>query len=253
MGRFDLALLHDIGLTDGEIKVYLALLEYGASTTGTIAKHADVHTSKVYPILDRLIQKGLASYILQGSIRRYNALPAAQLLEYIRNKRRGLETQEEEIRKLIPQIELRQKLSGTQQTAAVYEGADGVKALFTQMLDEWQPSEEYLVFSPGDEFQGEELNRFFLKHHLERIDRGITVKILALESQRAYYRKKYAAVKGFTFRYTELSLPAGINVVHNKVSTLIWRPLPTAFVIDSPYVAKEYRAFFHRLWDAARP
>ena len=61
----DIQLLRKVGLTDGESKVYLALLELGSSTTGPIVKEADIAKSIVYQILDRLIQKGLVSYIVK--------------------------------------------------------------------------------------------------------------------------------------------------------------------------------------------
>ena len=62
-------LLKEIGLTPGEIKVYTALLENDLSRTGKISKLSGVHTSKVYPILDRLIEKGLVSYIIENNVK----------------------------------------------------------------------------------------------------------------------------------------------------------------------------------------
>jgi sugar-specific transcriptional regulator TrmB len=43
-----------LGLTEGESKVYLALLRTGPSTIGRIIKEARVSNSKIYDILDRL-------------------------------------------------------------------------------------------------------------------------------------------------------------------------------------------------------
>ena len=49
--------LEEIGLTEGENKVYLALLKLGSSTIGRIIKEAQVSNSKIYDILDRLNKK----------------------------------------------------------------------------------------------------------------------------------------------------------------------------------------------------
>ena len=65
------ALLQQIGLTSGESEVYLALLEIGSTSTGKIIRQSKVHASKVYPILDRLIDKGLVSFIKQGKKKIY--------------------------------------------------------------------------------------------------------------------------------------------------------------------------------------
>ena len=50
-------LLEEIGLTKSEIKVYLALLELGSSTTGPIVDKSKASSSKIYEILDKLMQK----------------------------------------------------------------------------------------------------------------------------------------------------------------------------------------------------
>jgi len=245
-------ILEEIGLTKGEISVYIALLEHGNLKSGQISKYSGVHTSKVYPILERLIQKGLASYIIENNIRLYQASDPNQIIEYIHKKKLRLEEQEDVFKKELPSLMIKQKLSVHKPFASIYEGVKGIAALFNTMLEEWQPGEEYLVFSPGDEFRNEEINTFFKKHHLRRIEKGVIVKSLSLESQRNFYKKAYANTKNFVFRFTDNSLPAGINIVHNKVSTLIWDPYPVAFVIDSADVAKKYRLFFMKLWKEAK-
>ena len=53
--------LQGIGLTDGESKVYVALLQLQTATKSAIVKESSVSSSKVYEILDRLLAKGLVS------------------------------------------------------------------------------------------------------------------------------------------------------------------------------------------------
>lgn len=50
--------LHNLGLTDYEIKVYIALLECGDSTASRLSEVADVPYSKIYEVLDSLEKKG---------------------------------------------------------------------------------------------------------------------------------------------------------------------------------------------------
>lgn len=248
----DLSLLKEIGLTEGEIKVYFALLELGASKTGVISIKAGVHTSKVYLILERLIRKGLTSYVIENNIKYYQASDPKQIIEYLHNKKRILEEQEKNLKDILPKILEKQKYSKERQSAAIYEGVKGIKTLFEEMLDEWNKGDDYLVFSPGEEFKNKELNEFFKKHNLKRIEKGIVVKSLSLDTQREFYKKAYRGIKNFRFRFTKFSLPAGINIVKNKVSTLIYEPIPTAFVIESKFVAQRYRTFFYNLWKASK-
>ena len=54
--------LQNIGLTKNEITVYLTLLELGTTTTGPLTYKSGLHNSRVYESLNKLIEKGLASY-----------------------------------------------------------------------------------------------------------------------------------------------------------------------------------------------
>ena len=61
--------LKDIGLTDYESKVYLALLEIGEGTSGEIINKAGIHTGKIYEILASLKNKGLISEVIVNNIK----------------------------------------------------------------------------------------------------------------------------------------------------------------------------------------
>ena len=56
--------LKEAGLTPGEIKVYIALLKLGPSTTGPIIEKSHVAKSIIYQILDKLTTKGFAFNVL---------------------------------------------------------------------------------------------------------------------------------------------------------------------------------------------
>ena len=80
-------ILKDAGLTEGEIKVYLALLELGDTTTGPLVDKSGVARSIVYQILERLIEKGLASYIVKDKTKYYQAADPNKLLDYAQKRK----------------------------------------------------------------------------------------------------------------------------------------------------------------------
>ena len=63
--------LRKIGLTESEIKVYLALLKIGISSKGKIIKESKIAPSKVYEIADKLIEKGLCSTITKNGVKHF--------------------------------------------------------------------------------------------------------------------------------------------------------------------------------------
>jgi len=62
----DTQILEDLGLTNAEIRVYVALLELGSSSAGKIIEKSGLQNSVVHRALNSLIEKGLISYIKEG-------------------------------------------------------------------------------------------------------------------------------------------------------------------------------------------
>ena len=73
-------ILEEIGLTQNETKVYLALNELGMSTISPIVQKAQITNSKIYITLDKLIKKGLVSHVLINNIKRYKTANPQRLL-----------------------------------------------------------------------------------------------------------------------------------------------------------------------------
>ena len=97
-------ILEELGFTHGESLIYLALLRIGESKVGPIIKESKISRSKVYDILERLINKGIASKIKKNNILFYQALSPKMLLNYIKEKENKLRQEEELLRKTIPEL-----------------------------------------------------------------------------------------------------------------------------------------------------
>ena len=81
--------LKELGLTDNEVAVFLALLETGPATAGPLVPKCRLHRSRIYAALERLVDKGLVSVIRKGRRHLHEALPPENLIAVLeeRNKR----------------------------------------------------------------------------------------------------------------------------------------------------------------------
>src|SRR3989338_647839 len=59
-------ILTEIGLTQKESEVYLALVELGSSSASNIIQKTGFHRAVVYDLLERLIEKGLVGHVVKG-------------------------------------------------------------------------------------------------------------------------------------------------------------------------------------------
>ena len=57
-----------LGLTNTEAKIYVTLIDLGRAQAGIISRKSGIHRRSVYDALERLIEKGLVSYIKENLI-----------------------------------------------------------------------------------------------------------------------------------------------------------------------------------------
>ena len=93
----DISTLKEAGLTDGEIKVYIAMLELGSSTTGPIIEKSGIARSIIYLILEKLMQKGLASFITKEKTKYFQAAEPQRILQYIGEREKRLKENKKKV------------------------------------------------------------------------------------------------------------------------------------------------------------
>lgn len=92
--------LSDLGLTNYEAKVYLALTRRGSSTAAETARVAGIPRQRIYDVLSSLVTRGLASS-RPGQVTKYVATPPTEAVEgLVSDHRQRLEQLERESRTL---------------------------------------------------------------------------------------------------------------------------------------------------------
>ena len=73
--------LQELGLNEIEIKFYLELLKSESLLASELSSRLNLHRTTSYYILDNLIKKGLASYIIKSGKKYFIAMNPEKLLE----------------------------------------------------------------------------------------------------------------------------------------------------------------------------
>lgn len=120
-------IMQDLGLSEKESKIYLALLRLRESLPSIISKKSEIKRPTTYLILDQLIQKGLVSHVEKGKITYFQAVNPRTLLEHQHNKYTALQ-------KAIPELlSLHEAYSSTPQMS-VFEGKEGIIKIMEDTL-----------------------------------------------------------------------------------------------------------------------
>jgi len=237
--------LEKLGLTKGEIAVYLTLLKYDSTTVGSIIKQSKVSSSKVYIILDKLIDKGLATYILKERTKYFQANPPETLTDYANKQEQDIQQTKKELQEVIANLEQKKELKPKEE-ARIYRGYKGLKTGLTEAVQNIPEKGEYLFFSTGYG-QVSQFRRLFQTIAKELKKRKISIKGLAHTKEKLLYHKHYNKL-GYKMSYTEMKWPSDISIIGNYVATIVWDgETPILYLIHSAVLAKSYQQFFQSL------
>ncbi len=241
-------LLEEIGLTKSEINVYLALLELGSSTTGKIVEKSKASSSKIYEILDKLMEKGLVSYIIESGVKHFEAAPPERIMDYIEEKEEKVSKQKQELKKLIPELELKRTLSKYKTEATIFKGVKGGETAFRYLINSMTKKDEWIGFIVS--FTNRRYFNLLTKLHGWRAKKGLKARILFNEKNKedGKVREKlpYTKVK---YVPDELQTPAIVNVAGNITLINIMSEEVTVFMIENKEVADSFRNQFEKLWE----
>ncbi|MFA4998442.1 MAG: helix-turn-helix domain-containing protein [Candidatus Paceibacterota bacterium] len=126
--------LRKLGLTEKEVKIYLAGLELGPGSVQKIAQNTKITRPTVYEIIKKLEEKGLFAETKQKAKRFFSAQSPERILSILRTQKREIEEKEREFIRIIASLEERYS---KQEGIKTYKGKEGLKAL-----------EEIVSFSP---------------------------------------------------------------------------------------------------------
>ncbi|PIN91457.1 hypothetical protein COU57_00425 [Candidatus Pacearchaeota archaeon CG10_big_fil_rev_8_21_14_0_10_32_14] len=239
--------LQNIGLTKGEAKVYVALSGLGSSTVGPIVKKSGVAYSKVYDILNRLIGKGIVSYIVKNKTKYFQAASPSNLVEYLNEKEKEISIQKETLIKIIPNLEKLQEVKN-QQEAEVFLGKRGLRTAYEKLYKTISKNDEILFFYIHDEKYGEESNLFY--NSITDISKNIKNRgICNKDYKKSWFAKKS---KHLTMKFSSIPIPGNIDIVEDKVLIVVWSEMVFSVLIQSQSLADSLRNYFNEMWKVAK-
>lgn len=239
----------NIGLTKGESKVYSYLLKTGEKTTGPIVKNSKVAYSKVYQILERLMQKGLISFIIKNKTKHYKALQPSRLTEYIQNEKIQIQNKERLLAGLLPKLEGLKEDSGS--SAEVYIGINGVKTAYENLIKNSKKNETIKYFYYYNPRTYDRINDFY--YQLFPTFKKLKISLNGIANEK--FREKFHEEQPPKFsktKFVNFPIPSNIDILSNKILITIWEESPTAILITSEEVSNSFTEYFDNAWKTAK-
>jgi len=246
----ELEYLRKIGLTSGEIKVYSAVLEIGASSLNKIHEKTGIERRNIYDILNKLIEKGLVSYVIERGKKIFQITHPNKIINFLEEKKKTIEDTEKDIQPKIKDLVKVFNETKTEVRAEVYRGFEAIKTLHDEILEE----KECYWIGGNSSVENTRIKHWFA-HWMERrakkkhmmydlVDYGTYLE--------GYEPKKMDVHKKKYYKYCQLpkdiSSPMVMVIFGNKVAQIIWTAQPFAFVMESKEVREGFMRYFNHFW-----
>ncbi len=246
--------LRRIGLTEGEIKVYEALLELGETTKTKLAKLSGIAPSNIYDVTNRLLEKGIISKVEKNGIAHFSPANPNRILDFLDQKEKEIEQEKDFVKEILPTLFLKFKEVKEKINVEVFHGWNGMKTVFEDLLDECEKGDENYVFGASKGESEKQADTFFLKYSKLKENKGIITKIIFNEELRNRTERIGFFLKSrqYHVKFLPQSTPAEIMLYKNKSCIIVLTREPLVIRITGKEVMGSFRQYFDVMWKEAK-
>lgn len=238
-----IAAIQDVGLTESEAKLYVTALTQGPSTALSLSRATEIKRATVYGQIESLKKKGMMRIEFNGAKKRFVAENPTQLKQVIDQRKTKLD-------KVIPALASLYNLGGKESFIKYYEGINGLKALYEELLRIVHPREDFCVIAHQHEWY--ERDAVYFEHFLERRAKIVhSARLIFQDSERA----RFSQERGNLLRQEVRLLPNGVTMNADIIVTphcLVvhqWKDPITALMIENHNVAQTQLEIFNFMWN----
>lgn len=244
----DLDVLKKIGLSQGEVTVYSALLNIGNAPVSRIHENTGIERRNIYDILNKLIERGLITYIVENKRKFFSISHPKNIISYVEEQKDELDKTKKDVEKELPLMIEKFMLRKPAISAEVFRGKEGIKAVWEDMLNyseiRWIAAGRYVP---------KKMPNYFVSWNRRRVKQKTVIFNLLRHELRK--EVKPFALEKVKFLPVEFSgNPTVIGIYGNKIVDFIFSESFFAFVIESKEISESYRRYFKYLWEkVAKP
>ncbi len=227
-------------------KTYIALLELGKTSADKLAKRVGTYKANVYDALDRLIERGLASYVIEGKKKFYFATRPEKLFSTLDDrKQKAIEEYDEmkkDIEKIMPKLSASYESIKEKNIFEIYQGKKGYRAMILDILRKkpkyWKGFGNLQVYE-------------FFPQNFQKWFKGIPFMLFSTKSNEMLERlentRKTTEVKTIWLP-EELYMPIVWVLFGDNLLIIIYEPDIIALRIKSDQIVKTFGNQFDYLW-----
>lgn len=248
-------LLKDLGFSDKEVSVYLALLELGPSSVQVVSRKAKVARPTTYLVLEKLLKHGLASRYTEGKKTLFAAESPRHLIELIDQEEQRIKDKRFEVEEALPALQAIMRSGIGKPTIRYFEGLEGLRTIRQEIVMYARPGKDILYnLTPADYLLatfGKNQDRY----SAPRVAKGLWAKTIFTTSSPTLKHEMLATAK------KELSerkfIPpdrfrsaSGMTIYRDRIAIGTFTGNIGGVMIDSASMAEMMREAFLIMWES---
>ena len=232
--------LLELGFDQKEIQVYLAMLKIGEASVTKISQETGIERTLIYYIIDKLMNKGMASFKLRNNVKYYTATSPEKILEDAKER-------EKSFRNILPYlIDLQKQDYEEPVKVDIYKGDAGLQACLNDLF---KCTKEVMVLGEQGQFQTSS-SVIFKQYMRKLIETGTKEKVIVRED----WRGKVWKTRNSTYKHISKNLisPTTTVLYSDKVLISVWEKPMFHILIKNKKIADSYKAYFNHFWKIAK-
>ena len=249
MTTMDIAELIKLGFNKNEAIVYDSLAKFGKADAGRIIADTKFHKNIVYDNLEKLIEKGIVTFVIEDKVKVFQIANSQMLIELFNEQAKEVEEKKKIALKLSKDIDKKIKEIPFKQEATIYRGVKGIKSFYYSGVENNQDTLAFGAPQESIDIMGEV---FWRNLQVRRLEKKIHAKLIFNPSIRAYgetIKNKITEVRYFERDFEPMS---ETHIQGDEVGIIVWTKEPILFLIKDKLVAESYRKFFEKMWKLSK-
>jgi sugar-specific transcriptional regulator TrmB len=245
--------LNRSGLAEKESRVYEELLRSGQIGIGSLLGKVPYKRGDLYNILYSLRDKGL---IQQNEIRgriHFKPNDPNQILRYVSDQAVKFQQAENLMQSAMPYLSDLYRMTTDRPIVRVYDGFEGIKAMYEDTLVTGQPIDAFLTLSDANPQVHEWLRKNYAKR---RVQAGITARVIVSTESQDMANREYVAKDAAELRETRIvdkqyfPCELEIQIYGSKVSYTNYNKADVlvGVIVDNDFIASSMRGMFALSW-----
>jgi len=236
--------LRKYGLTEHEVKTYLALLELVEASAYSVAERAEIPRTSTYSALENLKRRGFVISSLHNGVKFYTPENPKVFLE-------DLEEKKKQISEILPALSDLVDTANVLPIIKTYQGRKGYIKVRNEMLETFKrrKTKQILVISSPLDF--DLFPKYFPDWISERKKMGVMAKTLLRHDAKVdkNFQKNNQDLREVKYLPAEFQFKGTINIYEDKIALFsLQENKLNSIIIDSPIFFEMLKNIFNFTW-----